>query len=782
MAKIYGYEYEGSCYERTADFVYYSSNTIYVDHYDQCCGQQQNEFQTQTWRVTLNSSAPVDIDVLVTYRQLVYSSYYSAYVQDQTWLPVITVPAGQTSAYFHIPQYYYAFEYSDEGCPGAGCITYETTMIDIAILDQPSPPTGCLDPDCALQLTGVIVTPPTQRGGSDGTIFADTIETSGNTIGWYINSVYQDPPADSHIFTGLTAGNYYIKAEIDSGCSITQLVTVTQGELRTGEFLVLSPTENVVAVENPILLTLRTATSSFNPSYAVNTFQVTGTISDVVIEFNLTFPYTYYAVFKSKAFPDRSNYFLESVLKDDAGITVGSNTNVEIATSLAEALQKDAILSRLFFITNSGTTVTLKSKEYNDEFNLTSSNVTITGSNLTLTNTIPGVTQYDGQLSPEYSLYGELFVNDDIRYGQTPDLDYYNRIIELELPFDKTNIHQFDFSSALKNFVYSDKLDFSFTGFTYMVYPIGSYFIKYGEKYPLIAGKNTKKKRYKGETGYGWFMNASLDFEDPNDLSIYFGDTGATFDNNFSFLNTAPNTKVSNRHCKEFMSFVVEENYGWPLAVYADITLYDGTVHSNVKMYDIHTGSTYYGGVIVANVGYTELGLSSYETSSKIRKVDITIMQEVTSGWTAYSETKTYYLDIDEHCDKFNVAFLNSLGTYETYSFVGELIESQDTERMRYQRPYELNSDGSAEEGFLYNATLDTKLTRKYTLNTGIINADTFYFLRGMLNSNRIYHYDAEHENYLNIVGETATKSTNDNEYSLQLQVIETIIVNNVNS
>lgn len=77
---------------------------------------------------------------------------------------------------------------------------------------------------------------------------------------------------------------------------------------------------------------------------------------------------------------------------------------------------------------------------------------------------------------------------------------------------------------------------------------------------------------------------------------------------------------------------------------------------------------------------------------------------------------------------------------------------------------------------------MDTKLTRKYMLNTGIIDDDTFYFLRGLLNSNRIYHYDGEYQNNINILNESAVKSSNDNGYSIQIEVIETININNVSS
>ena len=89
---------------------------------------------------------------------------------------------------------------------------------------------------------------------------------------------------------------------------------------------------------------------------------------------------------------------------------------------------------------------------------------------------------------------------------------------------------------------------------------------------------------------------------------------------------------------------------------------------------------------------------------------------------------------------------------------------------------------GAAAVGFQYNSTIDTTYTKIITVNTGIIHEDTYYFLQGLLQSNRIYHYDDIHQNYLNVMGQTSTKSTNTNEYTLQIQFKETISENNVNS
>jgi hypothetical protein len=227
------------------------------------------------------------------------------------------------------------------------------------------------------------------------------------------------------------------------------------------------------------------------------------------------------------------------------------------------------------------------------------------------------------------------------------------------------------------------------------------------------------------------------------------------------------------------------KDYSFPLSVFADITLYDGTLYSGVKMFDITTsGSTgNFGGMAIIAVGYADLGLSSYESTSKIRKVSITVKQSYDAGtsYVDYSETKSYLLEIDEQPTTYNVAFLNKLGTYETYGFTGELVESSDITRNSFQKPYPISDNGAAAIGFQYNSTIDSELTKTYTINTGIIDADTFYYLLGLLESNRIYHYDDIHQNYLVITNQTVSKSTNTNEYSLSITFKETISDNNVN-
>jgi len=725
----------------------------------------------------LTVDAPVHSPLTVTYRLTYTVNVYMDYE-----LVVSSVRHENRTHYFTYGQDTYTIEYpSVEAFPcykkvdhGGG--DYNESTLDLVEVMPQVPIPNCVPPppECSLSIDATSSTDPSQRGASDGTISAN-INTDG-APDWYINSVIDSGNLSGHTFTGLTTGTYYIKA-VSGSCWDEEIVIVYEGEFRSGDFIAISPTlsGNTVAVENPILLTLSTALNSTSPDYSINTFTVTGTIANVVVNFALTFPYSYEAEFRSKGYPDRSNYFLESILKDQVGTTVGNNNAEEIATSLGESFQKDPILSRIYYISTSGSVVTMIAKEFGAVYNLSATNVMITGSNLILANVTPGMAEYDGQLTADYSLYAELFVNQVAEYGEAVLASDYKRVIELELPFSQDNIHKFDVAPTLKDFVLSSKIGFTITGVTYLSDMIASYYMRYGEKYPLVTNSNTKKKRYKGETEKGYCINSALNFEDANSMNAYFATSGCLF------LNTAPDTKYSQRDAKEFYSFVIPKDYTYPLAVYGNIYNYDGSSTLNVKFFDITTaGSPYnFGGVAVLSLGYNDLGLSAYEASSKIRKVEFQVKQN-DGGWISFTETKSYLLEIDEQPSNYNVAFLNKLGAYETYSFTGELQEVQEITRDLYQRPYSINSSGAATVGFQYNSTLNTEFTKTFIVNTGIISADVYYYLMGLLQSNKIYHYDDVHETYLNVVSQTAMKSTNANEYFVQVTFKETIQENAV--
>ena len=235
-------------------------------------------------------------------------------------------------------------------------------------------------PQCALEITGTTVTNVTVRGGSDGQIVAVTSGATGSTLTWYINgAVKAGQTGKSATFTGLAAGNYVIQA-IQGVCFDTSsTITVLDGEFRTGTFIVNSPT-GLTVTENPIIVTIRTATNPVEPTYSKSYFKVNSTINDNdSITIVLEYPQAYTAKFTAKKYPNRDDYFLASVLNSGNGNAVGSNTTTEIAKSIEEALSKDVLLSRLYDFRASTNYVYITAKEQNSKLNLNSDNVTITG-------------------------------------------------------------------------------------------------------------------------------------------------------------------------------------------------------------------------------------------------------------------------------------------------------------------------------------------------------------------------------------------------------------------
>ncbi len=738
----------------------------------------------QTYRFTLDVASNEDVRVYYSYTTTASSGWIGSppnVINTYYNTQFIDIPAGSTYKDLTIT--------CNENTQGSS--VYNDVVNDnYAILPQ-SPLPWCVpvDPGCGLEIVSLTSNTPSSRGESDGSIDVVVSGATGATVTYKINGVTDTTGTNptGHTFTGLTSGNYSISV-VEGNCFDEESILVLEGEFRTGDFIVNDLAE-MQAVENPIILQLQTALNSLNPAYSKSVINVTGTtITGITITFNLVFPIQYNAEFISKGYPDRTNYFIETYLLDEVGVPQGTNSNTEIATSLAECIQADSIISRYYYVSNSGTSITLTAKEYGVNFDLTTGNTTIVGSGISIATITSGVALYDGQLSGNYSLYTEVFVNTDLQYGDTPDLSTYKRVAELELPYDKSNRHRFDLAPILKNFVNSDKFDFNFTGFTTLPNMDTTYYCKYGEKYPLIVNTNTKKKRYKGTTPVKYAINSALDFESSNTMSTYLGSpisSGSTTYSGITFLNTAPNPKYIARNSKEFLYFILKKEYPNALELKGDIYFYNGTSQTGITFITISTltGATNFGGVTLLACGYNELGLSAYENSgnTKIRRVDFAVWQTDTGNTTTQlTETRSYLLEIDEQPQKYDVAFLNKLGTYETYSFVGEVVEDQQVERETYQKPFDVDVTGAAPLGFEYNSVYNTKYRKVVTVNSGTVDEDTYYYIMQILQSNKIYNYSNPHENFITVINQVAQKSTNSNEYTVQIQFMETIEENNV--
>lgn len=413
--------------------------------------------------------------------------------------------------------------------PSVGCTsTYDEQYQNYTLLAQPFIPLCYVPPACELYITGYTTTNVTLRGGSDGEITAGVSGNTGTTIQWYVDGTLEVGSGVTHTFTGLTAGFYEITAQEGDCLAQENDIQVLDGEFRTGTMGITSASD-LTASENPIIYELRTAVTGVGQKTQLEIMVDSGTISDGdSITFSLTSPYQYTQKFYAKGFPNKSNYFLASVTTDDNGVNTGSNTRAEIAQSLADALQQDVLLPKVYRISYDGSnTITLDAREAGERFTLNTSNVVSSTSEIIVNGLQAGVNAYDGQQVDNYNIYVEVFMNNNqLQYPQIGNVNDYVRVPELELPFQSNNKHRFDIAPILKNFVFSSRPNYEQTGYTVQPDMLKPYFIRYGEKYPIVANTNTKKKRYKNFTGYKWVINSALDHYTANDMEAqgYLGD------------------------------------------------------------------------------------------------------------------------------------------------------------------------------------------------------------------------------------------------------------------
>jgi hypothetical protein len=751
-----------------------------------------NEMNVLT--ISVPSALPSDLRV--------YVSSYSKIVDKgiTTWDGRSTVgyllPAGQTVLTFS------AMTYSTLLSP-PGILPSNPSYLNLyewqsgtTLENQQSLPNACggQPTGCSITTLSTLITAPSVRGANDGTILFSVTGNTGTTLIWKINGVPTYTGNTPYTFTGLTAGYYSVIAYEGFCFAQEEDLVMPDGQFFTNNFITGSPAQ-LTCANNPIIFQLETAINNPNPQPAKARIHVVGNVlNDTTITFNINYPQVYSATFTAKGYPDKNTYFLASGLTDQNGVNVGYNYADEIATSIAECIQQDVVLRRLYYITNDGDYVILVARENTPNLNLTTAQVKISQISIALITDQYGVSAFDGQLTGDYSLYTEVYIDPTLEFGGTPVAQNFIRIGELQIPFQKDNVHKFQVEPLLKNYVQSTPPNFQSTGFTNIPDYDCAYFLKYGELFPLIANSQTKKKRYKGKTGYLTACNASLDFEDNNDMSPYLGTllTGLTPTNGsyprsgVTWLTHSPQTLYVQRDSKQYLSFILQSFYassGRTLDCRGNIYFYNGQVTTGVTFFNIASGTTTnFGGMTMLAVGYDALGLATYENSgnTKVRRVDFAVWQTDANGSYPLTEIKTFLYEIDEAPTRFGTCFLNRFGTWDVFDFVGEVIQDENVTREYYQVPREIGKSGASPVGFISNSVYNTQYTKKWTLNSGTIDSDTYQWLQEMLQSNRIYNYNTTHQNFLMVDSFQANKSTNVNEYTLQVTVIETIFENSV--
>lgn len=423
------------------------------------------------------------------------------------------------------------------------------TRTSYALLPQSKMVICDTPPACALEITNATASAPTLRGDDDGSITVTVTGATGATINYIFNGVPSTGPAAGKTFTGLEAGLYDVYV-YEGDCADTYNdILVPDGEFRTGDFLTAYPV-GLVAVENPVIIRVMTHVTNPVSVQGVYRFYVSNDIPDGYnVKFVLTSPFAYEQTFYAKGYPDKPNYFLASILTDEDGNPVGTNTHPEINTSFAEALSKDAVLSKVYNINTIGTISTyLTAKEGGTKYALESGQEvfrynpagTLVTTGFTFGTMTTAVDFCDGQLTDNYSIACEVYANTDLstQYPETGQSTDFNKVAELVLPFDINNLHKFDISTILKLYVNTPVPNAETTGVTYLPSFMQPYFCRLYELYPLVTNTNTIKKRSKTTTDVQWAINSSLDRFSENNMQSYIGEYLTNLNPNFTLSHS----------------------------------------------------------------------------------------------------------------------------------------------------------------------------------------------------------------------------------------------------
>ena len=785
MSKVYSF-CNGSNVSMPTTLVLSSSPCILDQTYYENNNNVSSIYNIYKSTITISgSTAPYEnLPVNFSYHQVF--TYNGNTTYDQINTDTIVLPAGQTVVSFQVEcltTSVYRDYHNHNNDSESNNSLYDYTLLDQAVV----PACDGQGIGCVLEITSTLVTPPSKRGLSDGSINVSVSGCTGSTanVTYKLNGVLITNTGETsgHTITDLKTGIYNVYVT-QTGCWDQVLnITVPDGEFRTGDFYTEVEPADIVAADNPIINNVTTAIVNPNAAKDKIKLTITGLISNNdSIEFNLTSPIIYNQTFTAKHFPNKTNYFVASTLTNNVGQPVGTNSFSEIATSLAQVLQNDALISKVYYVENSNTDVFLTAKENGSKFNLTTSNVLISSTGITFTKITSGQDKYDGQLVDNYSIYMEVFVNNSgDQFPQLGTNANYSKIAELQQPFNPLNQHKFNLSEIVKTQVSTPRPNKN-VDVLVLTDPLRSFYCNLGEIYPLVPNTNTLKKRYKQNTGYFWAINASLPRENINDMSAYQG-TYVDFESiasreNVPFLTNSPDTITILRNSEQYLYFLLEKDYGNKLNIQANIYYEDGTIDYGVNVKQITNQKTNAGGVCMLNVSFTNLGLDTFETywSKKISYYDLIIRQEsCTLNKIDFSTTKRYYVNENDYPNMFGVNFQNSLGMYDTFDFTGAIERTINKEVLTYTKPLNYNNGGGLDEGFKNKSVYDNKVTKLVTVNSGWIDEIHFDWLIELLNSKNIYSYTEQFVNYLIIKDQNYIKNSNDNLFNVTITFEQTI-------
>jgi hypothetical protein len=604
-------------------------------------------------------------------------------------------------------------------------------------LDQQSIPT----PASEISILNIDITNESASGATDGALSISAV-TNNPPIEYSIDS--GSTYFSTSGFTNLSGGTYHVFVRNASGDTDNETVVIqtlsgsTSGETgttTTNNIILESQPYLISASENPILVELSSKINSLSPQYAKTEIEIVNTVSqNDYIQFLI------------------DNLDIKLIAKDNPGFqeffTSSGNTLGDVANSLRFAVNDHPVLNRLYYANSSGATVTVTAKKLGSKFELVPGSTLIDNSTgISSTLTVSGSSKFYSETKSDYGYYINLYLENALG-----DLEFI-KTIEQPAVYP---VNKFNLSGILKNYVSSTLPNYSPTAYTQSVNHIRKFNYDLGELY--AKSKGGYKFQYPFETSgqTKWVMNASLDYYVENTLSSF---------NKLHFLTLSPDNKPVHSAQKDYLYFLSTDALSNVSLEYR-FSYFDGTQSL------WQTGFT---ANITPGVHYIDVSPSTFNISSQ-QKTVWKIEVKLTDALSNFNQVQTFELQVEESDTGYDILFQNSLGCFESFRFTGEVTDSIIRNTQSYQKSYY----GKLSQSDSINTTKNVEIKNVYSLNSGLINTDTFIWLKDLTKSTQVYLN--KNDAWVSVTPDKLQyeKSTDDDFYSISLEVTESIPANTV--
>ena len=405
------------------------------------------------------------------------------------------------------------------------------------------------------------------------------------------------------------------------------------------------------------------------------------------------------------------------------------------------------------------------------------------GSGYTVTTTA-GTTTHKPQVyfrSP-YTI-ARVYTNQEDVFPSTSDKGDKQLVGEMVKAFVGEDTIYFDPSHLLKTLV-ETQLPQTNIGFL-QPHQLKRYWIEYGTGGWYGIYSNTSFD-VSDSTDIRWILNAAQPLEYTPDLTDYWRNSANDCDSSLvRCLTNSPNTTICPTpvvfskpsllyNQRWWLSFICEVG-GGTVEIWYEARYTGGlTVSNTVTVVDAASAPLFSSiGVLTVDVSPVFLGFTSLPPEIKDYKVQVLI------NGIPYTETR-HYRTI-ENClpSRTQLVFLNRLGGWDTYYFIGDNNTSDSRQTSDYSKTLPVTSNpfnrGSAQFNINY--------TRGLSLSSGQLTNCEFIWLEELLASNDIYIVNSKGELEAVILTKFDRKfSSREQLYTIDIEVEKSIPTNNINN